>query len=211
MGCILRLGCLAILLVAAVVGWLTKDRWWPGARNEQAAIPTWERLTPQGAERTRSGLARLQQPDGPVFVSLTGGDVASYVFRGPGNALPSFTDSAEAAVLEDRLVIRGSVPLRELGGSGLLGPFAGMLGDREPMQISGRIRILEPGQAELTVSEVKLRDFTLPPAITARILRQAGLQRMAKVSENGIPVTLPRHVGDVRLADGRVTLYKNIP
>lgn len=211
MGCLLRLGCLAILLIAGVVGWITKDRWWPGARDEQAAVPTWQHLSPEGAERTADALERLQQPSGPVFVTLTGSDVASYVFHGAGQVLPSFTDSAEAAVLDDRLVVRGMVPLRELGGTGLLGPFAGMLGDREPMELSGRIRVLQPGQAELRVSDVKVRDFTLPAGLVPRLLKQVGFERPAGMSEDGIPVRLPEHVGDVRVADGRITLYKNVP
>lgn len=212
MGCILRLGCLVILLIAAVVGWVTKDRWWPALRGERVAdVPTWERLSPAGAERTARGLERLKEPRGPVFVSLTGGDVASYVFHGAGQVLPSFTDSAEAAVIDNSLVVRGSVPLRELGGSGLLGPFATMLGDREPMELSGRIRVIEPGQAELVVGDVKIRDFRLPDTLIPRLLRQAGFARPPGLSESGVPVRLPAHVGDVRVADGRITLYKNIP
>lgn len=212
MGCMLRLGCLAVLAIAAVVGWVTKDRWMPGARDERtAAAPTWERISPAGAERTRTGLRRLERPDGPVFVSLSGGDVASYVLRSIGKVLPSFADSAEAAVVGDRLVIRGPVPLRELGGSGALGPFASVLGDREPMEISGRVRVIAPGQGELTVSEIKVRDFKLPAGLVPRLLRQAGIERPAGASENGIPVRIPMHVGDARLSDGRVTLYKNVP
>jgi hypothetical protein len=211
MGCLLRIGCLAILLIAGVIGWITKDRWWPANRAEQAAVPTWEHLSPEGADRTADALRRLQQPSGPVFVTLSGSDVASYVFHGAGQVLPSFTDSAEAAVFDDRLVVRGTVPLRELGGTGLLGPFAGMLGDREPMELSGRIRVLAPGQAELRISDVKVRDFTLPAGLIPRLLRQAGFQRPAGLSEDGIPVRLPEHVGDVRVADGRITLYKNVP
>lgn len=210
MGCLFRLGCLAVLLIAALVGWITKDRWWPG-REEQAAAPTWQQLSPAGAKRTSDALRRLEQPNGPVFVSLTGSDVASYIFHGAGQVLPTFTDSAEAAVLDDRLVVRGTVPLRELGGAGLLGPFASMLGDRESMELSGRMRVLEPGQAELRVSDVKVRDFTLPAGLIPRLLRQAGFQRPAGMSDEGIPVRLPAHVGDVRVADGRITLYKNIP
>lgn len=212
MGCIFRLGCLVVLAIAALIAWSTRDRWWPREPGERVSqVPTWQRVSPEGAERTRTGLQRLQQPTGPVFVSLHGADVASHVLYSTNRVLPSFTDSAEAAVIDDRLVIRGMVPLRELGGTAALGPFAAMLGDREPVEISGRIRIIAPGQAELTVAEMKVRDFRLPPGLIPRLLRQGGAAPPGTVSENGIPVTLPSHVGDVRLADGRVTLYKNIP
>lgn len=210
MGCIVRLGCLVVLLIAGIVGWITRDKWWPGSR-EHVEVPTWQHLSPAGAERTSAALDRLQEPSGPVFISLAGADIASYVFHGRGQVLPSFADSAEAAVIGDRLVVRGSVPLKELGGSGVLGPLAGMLGDRERMELAGRIRIVEPGQAELTVAEVKVRDVKLPEGLVPRLLRQAGFPRPAGMSENGIPVRVPRHVGDVRVADGKVTLYKNVP
>ena len=212
MGCIFRLGCLVVLAIAAVIAWSTRDRWWPGGPEDRVSqAPTWERLSPAGAERTREGLERLQRPDGPVFLSLHGADIASHVVYGATRVLPSFADSAEAAVIDDRLVIRGMVPLREIGGAGALGPFASMLGDREPVEISGRIRIIAPGQAELTVAEMKVRDFRLPPGLIPRLLRPGGAAPPGRVSENGITVTLPPHVGDVRLADGRVTLYKNVP
>ena len=207
-----RLGCLVLLLIAAAVGWFTRDLWWERLRGEQvAAAPMWERLSPAGAERTSNALRQLQAPEGPVFASLRGADVASYVFLGAGQLLPSFVDSAEAAVIGDQLVVRGSVPLRELGGSGVLGPFASMLGDREPMELAGRIRVTGPGRAELTIAHAKVRDFRLPDGLIPRLLRQAGVQPADSGSASGIPIRIPAHVGDVRVGDSRITLYKNVP
>lgn len=211
MGCIFRLGCLALLAILALVGWINRDRILGRDADPVAVAPTWERLSPAGAQRTRAALGRLQTRDGPVFVTLTGAEVASYVYLELGRALPSLADSAEAAVFEDRLVVRGTVPLRELGGAGALGPFASMLGDREPIEISGRLRVTSPGRGELSVSEIKVRDFKLPAGLVPRLLKQAGIEQPAAGTTEGvIPVRLPAHVGDVRVADGRVTLYKNV-
>src|SRR5688500_16505077 len=93
MGCIFRLGCLVVLAIAAFVAWSMRDRWWPGTPEDRVAqAPTWERVSPEGAERTRTALERLQQPTGPVFVSLHGADVASHVLYSANRVLPSFTD-----------------------------------------------------------------------------------------------------------------------
>lgn len=212
MGCLFRLGCLALLAIAALTGWIFRDRIMAIVRDEPPAVaaPTWERLTPRGAERTRTALQQLSRRDGPVFASLSGGDVASYVFLELARVMPSLADSAQAAVIDDRLVIRGSVPLRELGGRAVLGPFAGLLGDREPVEIGGRLRVTAPGQGELVVTDMKIREFKLPEGIIPRLLRQSGIERPAGMHENAIPVRLPQHVGDLRVADGRITLYKNV-
>lgn len=213
MGCIVRLGCLAILALLGIVGWLNRDRLLSMGRTPSAAaaVPTWERLTPAGAARTRDALARLERGNGPVFATLSGGDVASYLAsQGGTTALPGLTDSSEAAVMGDQLVIRGIVPLRSLGGDRVLGPFAGMLTDREPMQVAGRLRVLEPGRSELTVTEIRIRDMKLPASLLARVTNRRGTDT-AGTSTSGIPVTLPRAIADVRVADGRITLYKAVP
>jgi hypothetical protein len=207
MGCLGRIGCLFLLLLLVPIAWITKDRWWPGARSEQAAAPAWEPLTPQGAARTRTALQRLGRPDGPVFASLTGGDVASFVFLDASRAVPGFADSAQAAVLGDQLAIRAMVPLRELGD---LGPLGGMLNEREQVQLAGRMRIVAPGRGELTITDLRVRDLRLPAGLVPRLLDRARLDTLSN-GGNAIPVRLPAHIGDVRVADGRITLYKNVP
>ena len=70
MGCIARLGCLAVLAIAAVVGWFTRDLWLPERYRSHAAVASntaWKPLTNDGAERTRVALDKLSQPRGQVF------------------------------------------------------------------------------------------------------------------------------------------------
>lgn len=209
MGCLARLLILVLLAAVAFFAWLSRDRWWPGAREDRAAVPTWERISPQGAQRARVALDRLARSNGPVFASVSGGDIASYVLLDANRAPTAFTDSAEAAVIGDQLVIRAPVPLRELGAGRDLGPLAGMLREREPVQVAGRMHVAEPGRGELTITEVRVRDFPLPTGVVARMLGTSG--GAGGRSDATVPVALPRHIGDVRVADGRITLYKNTP
>jgi hypothetical protein len=216
MGCLSRLGCLLVIAVLAVLAWLTKDRWWPRltghATSTASTGPVWEPLTAQGAERTRQLLTRLSQPSGPVFGNLSGGDVASYVYQSLAKQLPPSADSIQAAVIGDRLYIRASVRLQDLGGTSSLGPLAGMLGEREQMQFGGTFHIVRPQLAEFQVKDIKVRDLSLPQAMVPRVLRQTERgSRPEGLSEDGLPIVVPKYLGDVRIANGRVTLYKTVP
>jgi hypothetical protein len=200
----------------AIVAWLTKDDWYVRvtghATTNVAAGPVWEPLTPQGAERTRKMLDRLSKPSGPVFGNLSGGDVASYVFQSLAKQLPESADSIEAAVIGERLYIRASVRLQDLGGTSVLGPLATMLGERERMQFGGTFHVVRPQLAEYQVKDIKIRDLSIPSSMIPRVLHQTERgSRPDGLSSDGLPIVVPSYLGDVRIADSRVTLYKTVP
>src|SRR2546423_5747368 len=213
MGCLSRIGCFVVILILAIAAWLTRGIWVhriTGLSSSAAtAGPVGEPLTVQGAERTRQMLARLSQRGGPVFGNLSGGDVASYVYQSLAKQLPPSADSIQAAVIGDRLYIRASVKLKDLGGTSVLGPLAGMLGEREQMQFGGTFHVIRPQLAEYQVKDVKIRDLSIPQAMIPRVLRQTERgSRPDGLSDDGLPIVVPRFLGDVRIANGRVTLYK---
>ena len=214
MGCLSRIGCLALVLLLAVGGWLTRDRWlWRLTGRPVASTgPVWEPLTPEGADRAKRALGRLSQSSGAVYANVSGGDIASYVFQQLSKQLPPSADSVEAAVIGDRLYIRASVRMQELGGASALGPLAGMMGDREQMQFGGTLHVLRPELAEFQVRDIKLRDFSVPSTLIPRLLRQIERgARPAGLSDNGLPLVIPPYLGDVRISSGKITLYKTSP
>jgi hypothetical protein len=213
MGCIARLGCLFLLVILAIGGWFTRDQWMPRVFGTRVAAvstaPAWEPLSDAAATRTRTALDRLSQPRGPAFVTLSGADVASFVFKELARQLPQSTDSIEATVIGDRVSMRARVRLADLGGVGSLGPLAAMLGERERVQFGGTFRVLRPGVAEFQIQEVKIRDLAVPSSLIPRLLSQLVRgPRPAGLSPNALPLAIPRYVGDIRVADGRITLYK---
>jgi hypothetical protein len=214
MGCLSRIGCLVVIAIIAAIAWLTSDRWLPritGREPVATAGPVWEPITPQGAERTRQKLTQLSQPSGPVFGNLSGGDVASYVYQALAKQLPASSENIQAAVIGDRLYIRASVRLQDLGGTSVLGPLAGVLGDREQMQFGGTFHVIRPQLAEFQVKDIKLRDLSLPQAMIPRVLSQTERgSRPEGLSPDGLPLVVPKYLGDVRIANGRVTLYKTV-
>jgi hypothetical protein len=214
MGCIARLGCLVMLALIAVAGWLTRDQWLPkltgrAATTESAAVSTWQPLSPEAGARGKKKIDELSSPAGPVYSNLTASEVASYVFQTLARTIPASADSAEAAVIGDALYVRAVVPIRDIAGTGVLGPLGGLLNDRERLQLGGGFRVIRPGLSEFEVREIKLRDFKVPSGAIPRLVQQISRgNRPEGVAPNALPVTTPRSLADVRIANGRVTLYK---
>lgn len=214
MGCLKKLGCLVVLVLLAIVAWLTRDTWLSALRREPSAAgrelgSTWQPLTPDGARRAQAALQRLSSSGGAEYVTVAPGDLAAYIFQELSHSLPSSADSIEAAAIGDRLYVRAVLPTKDLGGTGGLGPLSALLGDRERVQMGGMIRIIEPGLGELQVKEFKIRELTLPRALIPRLIREmARGERPPELSPDGLPLKTPEYIGDVRVANGQVTLYK---
>jgi hypothetical protein len=218
MGCVSRLGCLVVLLVVGAAAWVFRDQWLPlvGDRArpgvDTAVVVSregvWQPLTPQGGERARRALGQLEQPNGPAAVVVGVPDLAAYVYQELARQLPPSADSVEAMAQGDRLYLRASVRIQELGAKEMLGPLAAMLGDRERLQIGGNLRVVRPGLGELVVRELRVGELPIPPGLIPRIIRQISRNRPAEISESGLPLRLPPYIGDVRVAGGTMTITR---
>ena len=213
-GCLRRLGCLLVLLVAAgVAAWyFDVDVPWPRRESGTATAArdsVWEPVTDDGAARARQAVESLGRRGGPAYATVRPGDLASYFFIALSRQLPPSADSIEAAVIGDRVYVRANVSLREFRSLDGLGGLAGFLGDRERMQLGGRFQVIRPGLAQFLVEDVQLREFSVPRRVIPRLMREVRRGTMPdSVSENGLPFETPPYVADVRAGQGRVTIYK---
>ena len=207
-----------MLLCVGVVAWWTRDRWYHPARSgataaghASASDVVWEPLTPEGAERARAAVQTLNQKSGPAFASTRPGDISSYVFTGLAKQLPPSATDVRAAAIGDRLYVKALVNLSDFGGTKVLGPLAGFLSDRDTVQFGGNFEILRPGLAQYRVREIRFAELSVPerliPKLLARVRRGA---RPEGVTDDGLPLVVPPYIGDVRVAGGKVTLYKNV-
>jgi hypothetical protein len=212
MGCIARIGCLILLALLALGAWLTREKWLrigPGAATTTSSAPMWEPLSPEAGARGKRGIDNLANPSGPVFTNLSASEVASYVFQTAAHTIPTTADSAEAAVIGDALYVRAVVPIKDIAGSGVLGPLAGLLNDRERLQLGGTFHVIRPGLSEFEIREIKLRDFKVPTGAIPKLVQQITHgARPEGVAPDALPVITPRSLADVRVANRRVTLYK---
>lgn len=215
------LGCLFLIILVALAAFFTRGYWWSkvwrfGDSAAVADTSTWQPLTGEGAQRARVALEQLRAQRGgegrAVYRTVRPGDLAAYIVQELSRTLPPSADSIEAAAMGDRLYVRARIRTSELGDRSALGPFAMLLGDTERIQLAGTLRVIRPGFAELQVKEFRIRDFALPPALIPRLIQQLSPRpRAPELSPDGLPLRTPDYIGDVRVADGQITLYRTQP
>jgi len=187
------------------------ERFRSSARPESSAVATWQPLTPAAADSAAAALTRLNQPRGQVFQTISAASAASYVFDRIAHRPPMPSDSVEAMGNGDRLSMRASVRLSDLGGLGDLGPILGIIRDRERVSLTGTLRMVSPGTAEFQIQEARIRELPLPRSMIKALARRVARgDHQPGLDEDALPLPIPRYVGDIRVARGKVTLYKTV-
>ncbi|HEX6575982.1 MAG TPA: hypothetical protein VF042_13525 [Gemmatimonadaceae bacterium] len=223
-GCFRRLGCLVFLLILAVVAWFNRDRLealyrryagdHPPADSAVVAAGTlpggWETLTGDKATRGKTAVQSLSAPRGPAFVNLSAGEAASYIFLEAAKQLPASSEDITSTVKNDRLYVRANVALKDFGGAKALGPLGALLGERDTVQLGGGINVLRPGTGEFQVKDIRVGSLSVPDALIPRLVKRIRKGTMPEgISDSGMPMTLPAYIGDVRIANGKITVYKS--
>jgi hypothetical protein len=219
-GCLKRAGCLVIILVLVAL-W-----YWYARVDSPAAItaPTtgtattatsvssgWQPLTTSDAERGRVAVQSLERQSGPVFANLTPAEAASYIFTVLAKQLPPSAKNAQASIIGDRLYVRSEVELKDFGGTKALGPVGMLLGERDSVRFGGTINMLRPGLAEFLVQELKLGRIEVPTTLIPRLLTEMKKGKTVPgISQNGLPMVMPPYISDVRISNGKITLYKSV-
>jgi hypothetical protein len=215
MGCITRLGCLFVLVAVAAGAWFTRDRWMPrlmphGVRQEAPVVATerWEPLSDAAADTTRAALNRLSQPRGQVFETLSPAALASYVYQQIAKRMPTTADSVEAAANGDKLSMRAVVSVSDLGGA--IGDAVGIVHDRERVELTGTLGVVKPGVAVFEVSDARIHGLPIPKGMIASLIDRIQPRHEQGVAPNGLPLPIPRYIGDIRVANSKVTMYKTV-
>jgi hypothetical protein len=218
-GCLRRLGCLVVLLVAALA-YVTRNSWRPlldrTSRRDRVADttagpPTWQPLDQPSAARGERAVRALAGRRGPVYVTVLPGEIGSYAFLSLSDALPASLRDAQTAVIGDRVFVRAVVgpgDLPGLAGSAL----GGVVTRRDTLRLGGTFDVLRPGLAQFRVRDVEFGTMTVPSALIPRLIGRVRRGEVPQgVAPDAFPVPLPEYIGDVRIGRGRVTLYRATP
>jgi hypothetical protein len=217
LGCIRKLGCLVILaLIAGIWYWYARvepSRAAKGAASTTARRGGWEPLSQSNAERGQRAVASLAQRSGPVFANLSASEAASYIFLAASRQqLPPSAESVSSAIIGDRLYVRANVALNEIGGKKLLGPLSGLISDRDSVQLGGTMSVIRPGLGQFLVQAVKLGKIEVPSPLVPRLVAEIRRGVVPEgVAQNGFPMPMPSYISDIRISNGRITIYKNTP
>jgi hypothetical protein len=224
-GCFRRLGCLVVLLILAIVAWFNRDKLEaiyrryaggepPAADSSPvlAARGGWEPLSEGKAARGRSAVQSLSLAHGPQYVDLTASEAASYIFLEVAKQLPASSTGIMSSIKDDRLYVRADVNLKEIGGAGVLGTLGALLSNRDTVQLGGTINVLKPGSGEFEVKAVRIGAFPIPDPIIPRLISRMRKGKMPPgIADDAFPMKLPEFIGNVRIADGKITVYKTQP
>ncbi|MDX2183513.1 MAG: hypothetical protein SFW08_05950 [Gemmatimonadaceae bacterium] len=214
-GCLVRTAVLGVVLGA--VAWMARDRWWPRVFGSPvrptADLGAWTPVGDSAAARGRAAATRLTKRGGPAFVTLDGGEAAALAIAPLQAQLPSGMRDVAVRVRAETLDVRAVVRPAEFGGREVLGAVYGMLPERDTVQIAGLLEGDSPGFARFRVQSVRFHDIRLPARAVAPLLRQLtrGATRPSGLPDDAVPVPLPPGVGDLRVRDGNVTLYRAVP
>ncbi|MCC6318661.1 MAG: hypothetical protein IT361_13350 [Gemmatimonadaceae bacterium] len=213
-GCLRQIGCLVVLLALGVGAWLSRELWWERVTGKPLRTPvTWVPITPDEAPAARRRVEALQQREGEVFTSLTPGEVAALILGATGGRVPPGVQDVEASVVGDALGIRASLDLSSLRAVDGLGPLQALLTARQTVTITGRPRGVARGRGAFVVDAATVGGIEVPRPLLGALIAQLdrGSRDVPGDPTRTITFELPPYVGDIRVARGRVILYKSTP
>ena len=171
----------------------------------------WEPLTQADAERGKRAVESLSQRAGPVFANMTAAEAASYIFLANARQLPASASKIQASAVNDRLNVRAEVSLKDFGGASVLGPLGSLIGERDTVQLGGHIHIIRPGAGEFIVDDMKFGRAPIPGVLIPRLIAKFRRGSVDGMSDRGLQMAMPLYISDVRIENGKITLYKSVP
>ena len=176
---------------------------------EQSIV--WARLSP-GGTAGREAVARLSRRNGPAYVSLRAPELAGLLAAGMSKVLPASATRPEVAIVDEQLLVRTVVELRDVAGDGALRGLLGMaLDGRDTLRMAGTLDLVRPGLAEYRVRELRIKGIDVPPRLIPSLIDAMHRAVTAdSLPSDALPIPLPKAVADVRVANGKLTLYKAV-
>ncbi|MEO7218325.1 MAG: hypothetical protein ABI026_09035 [Gemmatimonadaceae bacterium] len=206
-GCLRKVGCLVILAVIIAGGYY----WWTVKGSASAAAPgVWHSVTAADAASAATAVEKLRVSKNSGGVSLTPAQSVAYLVQETAKQLPPSSTDVQAMVSGDELFVRAVVPLKELGAERALGPLASILTARDTVELAGRVDVLRKGLAQMHVTKVQIHALSVPKSMLPKLVQQIRHNSPDGIAPDAFPIPLPSYIDGVRIANGKVTLYKNV-
>lgn len=208
LGCLGRVGCLAVLVVGGAAAWLARDHWWERVTGRPAR--------PEIAWKTAADVREVPDPaalfarrNAPAFVSLRAPELAALLDH-HGDLLLGAVDDVGVAISGDEVRVRARVELSRLPALDALGPAARLLEGRPLVELAGRPRVDSSRAGVIVVTDARVGGIEIPGAARAALLERLQGGSMG-AGPGTIRFSLPAAVGDIRVAGGKVTVYRDRP
>jgi hypothetical protein len=170
----------------------------------------WHPVTAEDASSATSAVEGLKASRTSGGIKLTPAEAVAYLIQETARQLPPSSTGVQAMISGDQLHVRAVVPLRELGAERALGPLASMIGARDTVELAGRVDLIHAGLAQMHITKAQIHSFALPQAMIPKLVQQIRHDSPDGIATDAFPIPLPSYIGGIRIADGQVTLYKNV-
>jgi len=207
-----RLAALALLVLALAVAWWFREplmqagsRWFGPKRTALPPVADTAVGAPTPAAVASSGtkLTELKKRSGPDSVVLSANEMASLIGGGIDWQVRKTFDSLRVELLDGSFAVHARLDTRAIPAD-VLGPFAMMVAEREPIRLAGPLVVESPGHARWTLQELSLRGFPFPGPMVRQIAsRVAGAD-----STGALLVPIPPDVAEIKIRPTGVVLYK---
>lgn len=185
--------------------------WWTVKGPPSAsAAGVWQPVTQEDASSASSAVTRLRNSRTSGGTKLTPAQAVAYLIQETAKQLPPSSTDVQAMISGDQLHVRAVVPLRELGAERALGPLASMIGARDTVELAGAVDLVRPGLAQMHVTKAQIHAFALPKSVIPKLVQQIRHGSSDGIAPDAFPIPLPSYIGGISIADGKVTLYKNV-
>lgn len=183
------------------------------ARDAERAI-VWAPIDPSASTNAgATAVAALTARDGPAYVILDAEQLAALMSAGLPKQLPKSASKLQLALDGDQLLVRAAIDVSEIAGDGTLGRLLGTaLSGRDSVRFAGTIEPLRAGAAQFHVDALRLKGVDVPPRLIPAFI--GAIRRGPRpdgLADNALAIPLPRSVADLRIVNGRLTLYKAVP
>ena len=155
--------------------------------------------------------AKLKKAPRKVPMSVSEGEINSYVNLTRGDELPKGLSDVIVRFERDQLVARGILDLDQLQGQASLteglGGLLGFLSGKVPVEVTGRLRIVSEGVGAFSIDEAHVATFPVPVTVIERLVVWATTSAESpKGFDINSPFRLPYALRRVRLEPGHALL-----
>lgn len=161
----------------------------------------------------KNPIAALSQRNGPAFVTLGVGDLAALLAAEFLPQLPESTANVAIAMDGKNIYVRSVIDANEIAGDGTLGRMLGIaMSGKDTVELAGPLQYVQPKVAQFTVEQLRVKGVEVPPRLIPMFMR--ALRRGPRhdgVADNALFLPLPLSVADLRVANGKLILYKAAP
>lgn len=174
------------------------------------ASGAWVLVDSSDARIGQSALEKLKGRSGAVYANLTAEQAVSYLLYESGGYFPESYGKISAMITGDTLHTKALVSLQDFGGAKALGPIASMINVRDTVQFSGTVDLVSPGLAQFRVARASIHGMSIPKGAIPKLLSQFRDYTPEGLADDALPIPLPPYIAEIRIANGKITLYKNI-